>query len=90
MKEKELINKVEIYLKNTNTIFDKNSVHYVGIREKHTFSNEEPKDYYFLAFEALADKNNIYSTNSYFVYIDKITEKIRYIIGPQSFEEINK
>jgi len=60
----------------------------VGIRENHEMPNEKPRDYYLLSYEAVLDKNNIYSTNSYFVYIDKVSEKVSYIIGPQSFKKI--
>lgn len=90
MKEQELIKKVENYLTESNAIFVENSVRYIGIRENHIISNEEPKDYYFLGFDAIADKNNIYSTDSYFVYIDKVLERISYILGPQSSEIIGE
>jgi hypothetical protein len=90
MKEQELIEKVQDYLLETNTIFVDNSIEYVGIRENHIILNEKPKDYYLLSYHAVADKNNKYSTKSYFVLIDKISEKISYIIGPQSFEKVEE
>lgn len=90
MKEQELINKVENHLTKSNTIFEKNSIEYVGIRENYVISNEKPNDYYFLSYDAVADKRNIYSTNSYFVLIDKASENISYIIGPQSLEKIEE
>ncbi len=88
MKEQALIEKVENYLLDSSTDFVKNSIEYVGIRENYVISNEKPKDYYFLSYDAVADKNNQYSTKSYFVLIDKISKKISYIIGPQSLEKI--
>lgn len=88
MKEQALIEQVENYLLNSSTDFVKNSIEYVGIRENHVISNEKPKDYYFLSYEAVADKNNQFSTKSYFVLIDKISQKISYILGPQSLEKI--
>lgn len=90
MKEQKLIEKVEDYLLKTNTVFVDNSIEYVGIRENHIISNEKPKDYYFLSYEAVADKKNLYSIKSYFVLIDKISKKISYIVGPQSLEKIEE
>lgn len=90
MKEQELINKVQDYLLKTNTIFVDNSIEYTGVRENHIISNENPKDYYLLSYHAIADKNDKYSTKSYFVLIDKISEKISYIIGPQSFKKVEE
>jgi hypothetical protein len=90
MKEQELIKKVEDYLTRTNAIFVKNSIEYIGIRENYIISNEEPKDYYSLSYDVVADKDNIYSTNSYFVLIDKVSEKIYYILGPQSTKKIQE
>ncbi len=89
MKEKQLIKKVENYLKESNTIYDKNSIDYIGIREDYIISDEEPKDYYFLSYEVVNDKSNKYSTISYFVYINKKLEKIAFIIGPQSLEKVD-
>lgn len=88
MKEQALIEKVENYLIDSSTNFVKNSIEYVGVRENHVISNEKPKDYYFLSYDAVTDKNNQYSTKSYFVLIDKVFKKISYIIGPQSLEKI--
>ncbi|PZU09339.1 hypothetical protein PFY12_06030 [Chryseobacterium camelliae] len=88
MKEQALIEQVENYLLNSSTDFVKNSIEYVGIRENHVISNEKPKDYYFLSYDAVVDENNQYSTKSYFVLIDKISQKISYILGPQSLEKI--
>ncbi|SHM34331.1 hypothetical protein [Chryseobacterium polytrichastri] len=88
MKEQALIEQVENYLLDSDTNFVKNSVRYVGVRENHVISNEKPKDYYFLNYDAVADENNQYSTQSYFVLIDKISKKISYILGPQSLEKI--
>lgn len=88
MKEQIFINKVENYLIESGANFVKNSIEFVGIRENHIISNEKPKDYYFLSYDAVTDKNNQYSTKSYFVLIDKISNKISYIIGPQSLEKI--
>ena len=89
MIEQELIKKVWDHLIESNSIFVENSIRYIGVRENYIISNEEPRDYYFLGFDAVADKSNIYSTNSYFVLIDKVLEKISYIIGPQSSEKID-
>ncbi|AXO80704.1 hypothetical protein DZC78_10015 [Olleya aquimaris] len=90
MKEQELIKKVEDYLIDSNSIFVKNSVEYIGVRENYVISNEKPKNYYFLSYHSVVDKNNIYSTNSYFVLIDKVSETISYIIGPQSLKKIEE
>ncbi|KAB8152408.1 hypothetical protein EZY14_013420 [Kordia sp. TARA_039_SRF] len=88
MKEPELKEKVENYLMKSNSVYVENSVEYIGIRENYIIANKEPKDYYLLGFDAVADKSNIYSTQSYFVFIEKASEKISYILGPQHSEII--
>lgn len=90
MKEQEFIEKVKNYLTQSNSIYVDGSIEYIGIRENYVISNEKPKDYYFLSYEVVGDKSNIYSTDSYFVYIDKSSEKISYIIGPQSLDKIEE
>jgi hypothetical protein len=91
MNEQQLIKKVENYLTKTNTVYVENSVRYIGIRENYNMiPNEDPKDYYVLGFDAVADKSNIYSTQSYFIYIDKVSEKIKYLLGPQYSEKIEE
>lgn len=88
MKEQALIEQVENYLLDSSIDFVKNSIEYVGVRENHVISIEKPKDYYFVSYEAIADENNQYSTQSYFILIDKISQKISYILGPQSLQKI--
>ena len=90
MKEQELIEKVKNYLIKSNSVYVENSIEYVGIRKNYIISNEEPNDYHFLNYDVVADKDNIYSTNSYFVLIDKSSEKISYILGPQSLKKIGE
>ena len=88
MQEQDLIKKVEDFLLESNTIFEKNSIEYIGIRKNHEMQKDKPKDYYFLSYEVVVDKQNVYSTHSYFVLIDKMLEEISYVIDPQSFNKI--
>lgn len=90
MNEQTLVNKVENYLIESSANFVENSIEYVGVRENYIISNEKPKDYYFLSYDVVTDKNNQYSTKSYFVLIDKISKKISYVIGPQSLTKIEE
>ena len=90
MKEQELIEKVKNYLIKSNSVYVENSIEYIGVRENYIISDKGPKDYHFLSYEAVADKSNIYSTQSYFVFIEKASEKISYMLGPQSSEIIEE
>jgi hypothetical protein len=89
--ETELVKKVKKYLVENNEVFVENSVEYCGLREKIIMlPNDEPKDLYFLSYNVVVDKSNIYSTVTFFVYVDKKTEKIICIIGPQSYDIIKE
>lgn len=88
--KENLEGKIIDYLKNNNRKYYKDSVKYNGIRENYIISDKGHKDYHFLSYEAVADKSNIYSTQSYFVFIEKVSEKISYILGPQSSEIIEE
>lgn len=88
MNEQELIEKVKNYLIQSDSVYVEDSIEYIGIRENYIISDFPPRDYHFISYDAVADYNNIYSTQSYFVFIEKISEKISYILGPQSSEVV--
>lgn len=91
MKEqKELIEKVKSFLNERKILYNDNSIEYIGLRENYKIGKDDPKDYYFISYDILSDKSNKYSTKSYFVYIEKKSLRLIYIIGPQTIERIEE
>ena len=89
MNLENIIKKVEEYLLNTGTEYVADSIEYLGIRENFELIRGDKKNYYFVSYDVLIDKNNKYSTTSFFAYIEVETEKLSYIIGPQSSQKID-
>jgi len=91
MKEqKELIEKAKTFLDNKKINYNNDSLEFIGLRENYEIEEGNPQNYYFISYDVLIDKTNKYSTKTYFIYIDKKTLKISYIIGPQSFEKVEE
>jgi len=90
MNPDEIIKKVEEFLINKNTQYDSGSIEHEGLRENYQIAGEDAKDYLYVSYNVLTDKTNKYSTETYFVFIEKETLKISYHIGPQLFEKIEE
>lgn len=90
MIEQELIEKVQDYLLETNTIFVDNSIKYNGFRENFKQIDGSEKSMYVVSFMATISNQQYDSDAFYFVHIDAKTNKLAYIIGPQSLEIIEE
>lgn len=89
MKKEKIINKVKTYLTENRINFEEGTIEYIGIRENYEIEPGNPKKYFYVSFESVGDVKNIYSTDSYFIYIDYQTENLSYLIGPRSFTKID-
>ncbi|QQV02683.1 MULTISPECIES: hypothetical protein [Chryseobacterium] len=85
MNEQFLIKKVVDYLKDNNISFQENTVEYCGIK-KNVMVREKTKDMHFVSFCIPTETNY---TQTSFIFIDIISNKIELLLTPQYIREID-
>lgn len=90
MKSEDLIKIVENYLIKNNIRYTDNSLNYKGLRKDMKQIDGSEKSMHVVSFMVKINDNQYDSNAFYFVHIDAQTNKLDYILGPQSFEKINE
>ncbi|MGX5684767.1 hypothetical protein ACWKWW_09405 [Chryseobacterium cucumeris] len=90
MKDENLIEIVENYLIKNNKSYIATSIKYKGLRKDMKQIDGSIKSMYVVSFMSKINDNQYDSNAFYFVHIDAQTNKLDYILGPQSFEKINE
>ncbi|SHM34367.1 hypothetical protein [Chryseobacterium polytrichastri] len=84
MNEQSLIEKVIDYLKDNDISFQENTVEYCGIK-KNVMIKEKTKDMHFVGFCIPTETGY---TQTSFIFIDIISNKIELLLTPQYMREI--
>ncbi|WP_294223656.1 hypothetical protein [uncultured Chryseobacterium sp.] len=90
MNTDELIKKVKDYLIKKNISYIDGSIKYNGFRENFKQVDGSEKSVYAVSFMASISNQQYGGEAFYFVHIDAKTDKLAYIIGPQSLKKVEE